>query len=427
MLVGVRPHLIRDEAHPVRRSRTPHEPRSVSWRVSFTATPTSPPDVPAEEHMAIVRGELSGASNVLCRVHSECWTSEVLGSLKCDCRDQLDAALDRIASEGAGVIVYLRQEGRVASASVARSAPTRCRTTAPTPSRPTWRSASAGRRSDVRSRGRDPRPTSACARCGCSRITRSRWRGSRRPASSSPIGSSHWVGENQYNAEYLAVKRRKMGHHPDNPVKLRAISSKPARSSGAGTNFAISDTCHRPARSCHSYRRRNPRRTPGSSSRIPLCKVGFVTAEHGRRRRRRRRRARGRSTPSSSRRRPARRRMSSRRSIQAAVGKLPGVTAVRGSAWAPCVVGQPNHPSNPRLPGVKNIIAVAAAASGVRQDRPSAPTWRPRCRAWAPRSASSDADVYGPSIPQMMGFRPRSRPARRRAARSFPRSTTACG
>ena len=36
---------------------------------------------------------------------------------------------------------------------------------------------------------------------------------------------SHWVGENQYNASYLAVKRRKMGHHPDNPVKLRAISS----------------------------------------------------------------------------------------------------------------------------------------------------------------------------------------------------------
>ena len=40
----------------------------------------------AEEHMAIVRGDVAGASSVLCRVHSECWTSEVLGSLKCDCR-----------------------------------------------------------------------------------------------------------------------------------------------------------------------------------------------------------------------------------------------------------------------------------------------------------------------------------------------------
>src|SRR3954453_3797174 len=69
--------------------------------------PLSPP-----EHMAIVRGDVAGQSNVLVRVHSECWTSEVLGSLKCDCRDQLDAALERIASEGTGGIVYLRQEGR---------------------------------------------------------------------------------------------------------------------------------------------------------------------------------------------------------------------------------------------------------------------------------------------------------------------------
>src|SRR3954447_20624452 len=65
-----------------------------------------------EEHMAIVRGDVSGGGNVLCRVHSECWTSEVLGSLKCDCREQLDAALERIAAEGTGVVVYLRQEGR---------------------------------------------------------------------------------------------------------------------------------------------------------------------------------------------------------------------------------------------------------------------------------------------------------------------------
>ena len=62
--------------------------------------------------MAIVRGDVAQASSVLCRVHSECWTSEVLGSLKCDCREQLDAALERIAAEGTGVVVYLRQEGR---------------------------------------------------------------------------------------------------------------------------------------------------------------------------------------------------------------------------------------------------------------------------------------------------------------------------
>ena len=66
----------------------------------------------AEEHMAIVRGDVAGASNVLCRVHSECWTSEVLGSLKCDCREQFEVALERLAAEGTGVLVYLRQEGR---------------------------------------------------------------------------------------------------------------------------------------------------------------------------------------------------------------------------------------------------------------------------------------------------------------------------
>ncbi|MEA2695730.1 MAG: 3,4-dihydroxy 2-butanone 4-phosphate synthase / cyclohydrolase, partial [Myxococcales bacterium] len=66
----------------------------------------------AEEHVAIVRGNVAGGSNILCRVHSECWTSEVIGSLKCDCREQLDVALERVAAEGTGVVIYLRQEGR---------------------------------------------------------------------------------------------------------------------------------------------------------------------------------------------------------------------------------------------------------------------------------------------------------------------------
>lgn len=64
------------------------------------------------EHVAIVRGEVRGASDVLVRVHSECMTGEVFHSLKCDCREQLDLAMRRIAEEKAGVICYLRQEGR---------------------------------------------------------------------------------------------------------------------------------------------------------------------------------------------------------------------------------------------------------------------------------------------------------------------------
>jgi GTP cyclohydrolase II len=68
----------------------------------------------AKEHLAIVAGELAGlqGEQVLARVHSECWTGETLGSLKCDCRDQLDRALAAIVEKGRGVIVYLRQEGR---------------------------------------------------------------------------------------------------------------------------------------------------------------------------------------------------------------------------------------------------------------------------------------------------------------------------
>jgi GTP cyclohydrolase II len=66
----------------------------------------------AEEHLAIVRGDVRGKSEVLTRVHSECMTGEVLGSLKCDCREQLDMALAAIAREERGVVVYLRQEGR---------------------------------------------------------------------------------------------------------------------------------------------------------------------------------------------------------------------------------------------------------------------------------------------------------------------------
>jgi GTP cyclohydrolase II len=64
-----------------------------------------------EEHVAMVLGDVTG-EGVLARVHSSCFTGEVLGSLRCDCRAQLDAALARIGAEGRGVVVYLVQEGR---------------------------------------------------------------------------------------------------------------------------------------------------------------------------------------------------------------------------------------------------------------------------------------------------------------------------
>src|SRR4051794_1955851 len=61
--------------------------------------------------MALVAGDVTG-EDVLARVHSECLTGEVLGSLKCDCKQQLDRALDLVVRRGRGVVLYLRQEGR---------------------------------------------------------------------------------------------------------------------------------------------------------------------------------------------------------------------------------------------------------------------------------------------------------------------------
>ncbi len=66
---------------------------------------------PAHEHVAVVIGE-PGPTGVLVRVHSECITSEVFGSLKCDCADQLDTAINEMHEHGAGILLYLRQEGR---------------------------------------------------------------------------------------------------------------------------------------------------------------------------------------------------------------------------------------------------------------------------------------------------------------------------
>lgn len=65
-----------------------------------------------EHHMALVLGDLAQPDPVLVRVHSECFTGDVLGSLRCDCGKQLDAAMRMIAREGRGVILYMRQEGR---------------------------------------------------------------------------------------------------------------------------------------------------------------------------------------------------------------------------------------------------------------------------------------------------------------------------
>ena len=77
------------------------------WRViAYTS------DVSSDAHLAWVKGEISPEDNVLVRVHSECLTGDVFHSLRCDCGEQLHKAMEMIAREGKGALIYLRQEGR---------------------------------------------------------------------------------------------------------------------------------------------------------------------------------------------------------------------------------------------------------------------------------------------------------------------------
>jgi 3,4-dihydroxy 2-butanone 4-phosphate synthase/GTP cyclohydrolase II len=92
----------------VRRAATARMPTRVG---DFTAI-VYENDIDHVDHMALVMGEIDPAEPVLIRVHSECLTGDAFGSLRCDCGEQLDAAMDRIAEAGNGIILYMRQEGR---------------------------------------------------------------------------------------------------------------------------------------------------------------------------------------------------------------------------------------------------------------------------------------------------------------------------
>ena len=164
-----------------------------------------------EEHVAMVMGDVIGAS-VLARVHSSCFTGEVLGSLRCDCRAQLDAALARIAREGRGVLVYLVQEGRgIGLGNKVRA----------------YQLQDDGKDTVEANLalGFDPDLRSYDLAAG---ILRDLGVGSVRLMTNNPdkraglekagvvvdAVESHWVGESEHNATYLEAKRIKMGHLP---------------------------------------------------------------------------------------------------------------------------------------------------------------------------------------------------------------------
>ncbi len=90
-------------------------------RVTVTHMPTRYGDFTAygyvnrlngEHHIALVKGEIGDGENVLCRIHSECLTGDVFGSLRCDCGQQLARAMKEIEAQGRGILLYMRQEGR---------------------------------------------------------------------------------------------------------------------------------------------------------------------------------------------------------------------------------------------------------------------------------------------------------------------------
>ncbi|HET6284732.1 MAG TPA: GTP cyclohydrolase II, partial [Polyangia bacterium] len=180
------------------------------------------PDVPAEEHVAMVRGNVAG-TGVLCRVHSECWTSEVLGSLKCDCREQLDAALERVAAEGTGLIVYLRQEGR----GIGLGNKVRAYALQNGGADTVEANLALGFEADERTYDLAAAILHDLGVKSVRLLTNNPLKVAGLKSAGVVVADriAHWVGENQYNAGYLAVKRRKMGHHPDNQVKLRALPS----------------------------------------------------------------------------------------------------------------------------------------------------------------------------------------------------------
>ena len=96
-----------DDLHVVQRVRTRIPTQVGEFQLLLYTN-----NVDDKEHLALVMGDVQGKDDILVRVHSECYTGDVLGSLRCDCGEQLHNALLAIESAGNGVMVYLRQEGR---------------------------------------------------------------------------------------------------------------------------------------------------------------------------------------------------------------------------------------------------------------------------------------------------------------------------
>lgn len=97
----------RNEKHVIREAEAKMPTRFGEFRIFGYVN-----DLTGEHHVALVKGDIGDGKNPLCRVHSECLTGDVFGSRRCDCGQQLAAAMAQIEKEGRGILLYMRQEGR---------------------------------------------------------------------------------------------------------------------------------------------------------------------------------------------------------------------------------------------------------------------------------------------------------------------------
>jgi GTP cyclohydrolase II len=195
------------------RLPTPYgEFRVVVYRTDQTAGQgASAVGLAHEEHVAMVMGEPAGAG-ALVRVHSSCFTGEVLGSLRCDCRAQLDAALARIAREGRGVLVYLVQEGR----GIGLGNKVRAYQLQDTGHDTVEANLALGFDADHRSYDLAAGILRDLGVASVRLMTNNpdKRAGLEQAGMRVDAVESHWVGESEHNADYLEAKRLKLGHMP---------------------------------------------------------------------------------------------------------------------------------------------------------------------------------------------------------------------
>jgi GTP cyclohydrolase II len=190
---------------------TPHgEYRVVVYRTGEVAgLGASAVGTGAEEHVALVMGDVRG-DEVLTRVHSSCFTGEVLGSLRCDCRAQLDAALERIGREGRGVVVYLVQEGR----GIGLGNKVRAYQLQDEGADTVDANLQLGFDADLRSYDLAAGILADLGVGSVRLMTNNPHKisGLQRAGVVVSVHESHWVGSTEHSAGYLAAKKTKLGH-----------------------------------------------------------------------------------------------------------------------------------------------------------------------------------------------------------------------